>query len=137
MAKSRTVKVKDKSIKKVRSKLEQTVANTLYKFKANYTYENIKITFSAPYTTCVDFYVQKKDETYMCIEAKGYFRKGETKKYKYLRLAEPDLDFRFIFEDADKPVRKGAKLNHGQWAEKHGYKWADKEFPKEWLKELL
>ncbi len=31
---------------------------------------------------------------------------------------------------------KGAKSSYGDWCKKHGFKYADKTIPKEWLKEV-
>ena len=57
------------------------------------------------------------------IEVKGYFRPGDTAKYKAVRRCHPDVTLVFCFSNPHKPVRKGAKLTMAQWAEKEGWEW--------------
>ena len=53
------------------------------------------------------------------IETKGFFRVGDTQKYKAIR-DEIDRPLIFVFTDSNKRLRKGAKMNLGQWCEKEG-----------------
>ena len=57
------------------------------------------------------------------IEVKGYFRPGDTAKYKAIRACYPDERLIMCFSHPHKPVRKGAKLTMAQWAEKEGWEW--------------
>ena len=57
------------------------------------------------------------------IEVKGYFRPGDTAKYKAIRAYYPDHRLIMCFSHPHKPVRKGAKLTMAQWAEKEGWGW--------------
>jgi len=66
------------------------------------------------------------------VEAKGYFRVGDTQKYKAIRDSLFSQELVFVLTNADKKVRKGSKITMGEWCEKEGFKW----FTLETLKEL-
>jgi len=55
------------------------------------------------------------------IECKGFFRAGDTLKYKSVRDAYPNKEFIFVLSDPFKKVRKGSKLNMGQWCHKEQF----------------
>ena len=58
------------------------------------------------------------------VEAKGYFRVGDTQKYKAIRdslLTQQELVF--LLYSPTKKIRKGAKMNMGEWCEKEGLRW--------------
>tara|TARA_B110000908_G_scaffold8724_1_gene10797 strand:- start:819 stop:1196 length:378 start_codon:yes stop_codon:yes gene_type:complete len=53
------------------------------------------------------------------IECKGFFRVGDTQKYKAIR-DEIDRPLIFVFSDSRKRLRKGSKMNLGEWCDKEG-----------------
>lgn len=53
------------------------------------------------------------------IECKGFFRVGDTQKYKAIRDTI-DQELVFVFSDPNKKLRKGSKMTLGQWCEKEG-----------------
>tara|TARA_B110000908_G_C9829841_1_gene260890 strand:+ start:139 stop:522 length:384 start_codon:yes stop_codon:yes gene_type:complete len=53
------------------------------------------------------------------IECKGFFRVGDTQKYKAVR-DEIDRPLIFVFTNSSKKLRKGSKMTLGQWCEKEG-----------------
>tara|TARA_R100001460_G_scaffold7778_2_gene19514 strand:+ start:6039 stop:6470 length:432 start_codon:yes stop_codon:yes gene_type:complete len=55
------------------------------------------------------------------IECKGFFRAGDTLKYKSVKESYPDKELIFILSDPFKKVRKGSKLNMGQWCFKENF----------------
>lgn len=58
------------------------------------------------------------------VEVKGFFRPGDQAKYLAIRDSLPDEEeLVFIFANPNKPVRKGAKLTHKKWCEKHGFRY--------------
>lgn len=59
------------------------------------------------------------------VEAKGYFRAGDTKKYKAISRAmrDRDLELVFIFQSPTKKVRKGSKLTLAGWCNKEEIRW--------------
>jgi len=66
------------------------------------------------------------------VECKGYFRVGDTQKYKAIRDSLYTQELVFVFTNSNKKVRKGSKLTMGEWCDKEGFKW----FTKETLQEL-
>ena len=66
------------------------------------------------------------------VEAKGYFRVGDTQKYKAIRDSLFSQELVFVLTNASKKVRKGSKITMGEWCEKEGFKW----FTLDTLKEL-
>ena len=104
-----------KNYGRYRSGLEKKFAEALpRKFMA---YEP----FDMPYTVHRHY---KPDFVYwMIVECKGFFREGDTLKYKSIRdcLSE-DQELVFVLSDPNKKVRKGAKMTMGQWCDKEGLK---------------
>lgn len=69
------------------------------------------------------------------IEAKGFFRTdAELAKMRAIKATYPHLDIRFVFMHPDKLVRR-TKATHAEWADKHGFPWADNRIPLEWIEE--
>tara|TARA_R110000796_G_scaffold3545_1_gene13779 strand:+ start:108 stop:476 length:369 start_codon:yes stop_codon:yes gene_type:complete len=66
------------------------------------------------------------------VEAKGYFRVGDTQKYKAIRDSLFSQELVFVLTNANKKVRKGSKITMGEWCDKEGFKW----FTLKTLKEL-
>lgn len=57
------------------------------------------------------------------VECKGFFRQGETLKYKSIRnCLEEEQELVFVLSDPNKKVRKGAKMTMGQWCSKENFK---------------
>ena len=61
----------------------------------------------------------------LVVEAKGYFREGDTQKYRAINAECKDLGLTFVMVlmNPDKKVRKGATLNMSGWCEKNGIPW--------------
>ena len=68
------------------------------------------------------------------VECKGFFRTGDTQKYKAIRdsLDEP-WEMVFVLSDPNKKVRKGGKMTMGQWCDKEGFHW----FTMDTIEELI
>jgi hypothetical protein len=68
-----------------------------------------------------DFVYKEK----VLVECKGFFREGDTQKYKAIRdcISEiAGMELIFVLSDPHKKVRKGGKLTMGQWCDKEGLK---------------
>ena len=100
-----------------RSGLEKTFA-TLYP-KNDFVYEPYDVPYITKRTYKPDF-VHKP--TGKMIECKGYFRQGDTLKYKAIRDCCDD-ELIFVLSDPFKKVRKGAKITMSQWCDKEGFKY--------------
>lgn len=82
-----------------------------------------------------DYKVRRHDGSYFFVEYKGYLRPQDKTKMKAIRKQYPDLDIRFVFQNANKPSYKGSKTTYGMWAEKNDFLWAEGTIPEEWLNE--
>ena len=127
--------------KKMASHSEVVFAQTCDSLNIPWQYEPESFEWVPPlamYTP--DFKIECEDGSYFWIEYKGYLRDKEKTKMREIRKQRPDLNIRFVFEDALKPVagarkrKDGTKQSHAEWAIKNGYRWANKFIPMEWLK---
>lgn len=116
-----------------RSGLEHTVLNSLKERKCKAQYECLKIEWEdlqyRSYTP--DFLLPNG----IIIETKGRFTTEDRMKHLAIKQQHPDLDIRFVFTNSKSKIRKGAKTSYADWCEKHGFLYADKDVPDEWLKE--
>ena len=125
------------NVKKVgtfRSGLEKKIADTLKKLKVKFRYEQDKIRYHKPvsyHTYLPDFVLPNG----IIIEAKGRFTSPDRKKHLLLQQQYPHLDIRFVFSNSNSKLSKTSNTTYGSWCDKHGFEYADKEVPKEWIKE--
>lgn len=118
------------------SKAERDFAYNMDKEKIHWFYEPEKFDWYPPprkYTP--DFKIMRKDRSHFFVEYKGYLRPDDKVKMKAFKAQHPNVDCRFVFMNAHKPLYKGSPTTYAMWAEKHGFKWAHKVMPKEWLEE--
>lgn len=94
-----------------------------------YSNEAIKLPYILSYNYIPDFYIPSLD---MYIEVKGYFRRDDQAKMKAIKQQHPELDIRFVFQEADKKIAYG-KITNAQWAEKNNFPWAEGRIPDEWF----
>lgn len=122
-----------------RNKSELRFAESLAAHGLPYAYEATRIRYTinreATYTPDFTF-----DRSPIVIEYKGRFDgpQGSKDRSKHLRIKEqhPALDIRFVFQKPHSPIYKGSKTTSAQWAEKHGFEWAHKDIPQEWVREI-
>lgn len=117
-----------------RSGLEESIKEQTNQAGIDVAYEPFKIPWVLPeqkkkYTP--DFVLPNG----IVIESKGVFTVDDRKKHLFLQAQYPDLDLRFVFSRSKSKLRKGAKSTYADWCEKHGFKYADKLIPEEWLQE--
>jgi len=107
---------------------KKTIKNSRYrssleaKFASNnsgkgYQYEPFSLPYVMKRNYKPDFVIDD-----VLIECKGFFRPGDTLKYKSIRDSLPDYELVFVLSDPNKKVRKGSKLTMGQWCVKEGFK---------------
>ena len=117
-----------------RSGLEKINQDLLKSLDIPYGYESRKIPFTEPakkrsYTP--DFFLKNG----IIIETKGRFLSKDRQKHLLVKEQHPDLEIRFVFSRSKSPIYKGSKTTNAKWAEKHGFKWAEKLIPEEWMQE--
>lgn len=114
-----------------RSGLEVKVATQLKECGVEAEYEKFKIRYRL-----------EEDKTYtpdfklpngIIIETKGRFVASDRKKHLLVKKQHPDLDIRFVFTNSKSKINKGSKTTYADWCNQHGFLYADKEVPKEWL----
>jgi hypothetical protein len=118
-----------------RSGLELRISEDLKKRGVPYEYEKLKIEYRIPereakYTP--DFLLLDNG---IIVEAKGIFDTEDRKKHLLIKEQHPHLDIRLVFSRANAPIYKGSPTTHGAWAEHHGFKFAEKLIPQEWIDE--
>jgi len=118
-----------------RSGLEETVYKQIAKQGITPEYESFKIPYVIPasnHTYTPDFQLPNG----IIIETKGRFVASDRKKHLLVKKQHPELDIRFVFQNAKGRINKGSKTTYADWCVKNGFLYADKEIPYEWFKEL-
>ena len=110
-----------RSRSKYRSSFEEDVAQVLQPH--SFTYEPGQWQYKIPRKYTPDFVYEGQLRTTL-IECKGYFRVGDTQKYKAIRdCLGPDEQLVFVLMKPDQKVSKQAKLTMAQWCDKEGLMW--------------
>ena len=68
------------------------------------------------------------------VETKGRFLADDRKKHLLIKKQHPELDIRFLFQNSKTKISKASKTTYADWCIKHGFQFADKEIPTDWLK---
>jgi len=115
-----------------RSGLEYRVAKELEDNGFTYEYEKLRIKYQRkPSTYTPDFELHNG----IIIEGKGRFISSDRAKHLLIKEQRPELDIRFVFSNSSSKLYKGSKRTYASWCEKHGFLYADKLIPKDWLNE--
>ena len=116
-----------------RSGLELKTAKYLDDLLIKYKYEKVKIEWEdLTYRTYTPDFVLYNG---IIIETKGMFTTADRKKHLAIKKQHPQLDIRFVFENSNRRLRKGAKTRYYQWCNKYDFDYYDRIIPEEWLKE--
>ncbi len=97
-------------------------------------YEEFKLVYTVPArqsTYTPDFLLPNG----ILVETKGRFPSSDRKKHLILKDEHPDLDLRFVFARPFNTLSKQSKTTYAEWASKHGFIWANKLIPIEWIEE--
>jgi len=117
-----------------RSGLEVKVADQLKKAGVGVEYEVTKIKYQVDEirTYTADFQLPNG----IIVETKGRFTAADRKKHLLIQKQHPDKDIRFVFQTSKAKINKGSKTTYADWCNKHGFIYAEKEIPTEWLNTL-
>ncbi len=69
------------------------------------------------------------------VEIKGRFTSSDRTKMRLVQQAHLDKDIRFVFQRAANRLYKGSNTTYSQWADQHGFKWAEGFIPLPWIDE--
>jgi hypothetical protein len=116
---------------KLRSGLEDRVAAQLEAEGVAYEYEKLKLPYQIDHTYNPDFRLSNG----IIVECKGLFDSADRSKHLAVKKAHPHEDIRFVFSRSASPLYKGSKSTYASWCSKHGFAYADKLIPIEWIKE--
>ena len=130
MAVSRKLEARRKGF---RSVIELELSEGLLAYGKPFSYEKNKIEWEdLAYRSYTPDFITHNN---IIIEAKGRFMPADRRKHLAIRKQYPHLDVRFIFENSNKKLYKGAKSTYAQWCYKYDFRFYDKKIPKDWLQE--
>ena len=115
-----------------RSGLEVDIDKILKDNGIDGEYEQHKISYTKPATQhkyTPDFRLPNG----IFIETKGRFVLADQQKHILIKAQSPELDIRFVFQNSKNKIRKGSKTTYADWCTKHGFLYADKGIPADWL----
>lgn len=120
-----------------RSGLEDKVAQQIKEAGIELLYETEKILYVIParqskYTP--DFKLPKPGG-FFYVETKGRWTVMDRAKHLLIQKQQPDLDIRFVFSNQNAKLYKGSKTTYADYCEKHGFRYANKVIPDDWLSE--
>lgn len=114
-----------------RSKFEETIYGAARRARRSIKHEPFFIPYVMRGSYLPDFVLPNG----IIVEAKGYLDAAACRKMKAVKASNPDLDIRFVFQNANGKRNKRAKLKNWEWAEKHGFPWSEGTIPLSWFKE--
>jgi hypothetical protein len=117
-----------------RSGLEEDIDKSLKSRGVSGEYEQHKISYTKPatnHTYTPDF----KLPNGIFIETKGRFVLADRQKHILIKKQHPELDIRFVFQNANNKIRKGSKTTYADWCVKNNFIYSNKEIPDSWLNE--
>ena len=116
-----------------RSGVEDKVSKQLKESGVSFEYETLKIQYEVNETRryTPDFILPSG----IIIETKGRFVAADRKKHLLVQQQHPKLDIRFVFSNSKAKISKGSKTSYADWCIKHGFLYADKLIPEEWINE--
>ena len=120
-----------------RSGLEETVSRQIADAGLTVSYETDKIEYVWPERTSKytpDFKLPKQGGFFF-VETKGRWTVDDRQKHLLIRQQHPDIDIRFVFSNQNAPLYKGSPNRYCDWCDKHGFVYANRTIPPEWLTE--
>ena len=115
-----------------RSGLEQDNAKHLEQNNTAYEYEKLRVKYikkASIYTP--DFQLANG----IIIETKGRFLPSDRSKHLLIQAQHEGLDIRFVFSNSRTRLSKVSSQTYGGWCDRHGFLYADKLIPLDWMKE--
>ena len=118
-------------VRRYRSGLEEAIAHQIASAHLPVIYEETTLDYiwpARPSRYTPDFQIHD-----IHLEVKGLFDVQARHKMLLVKQQHPHLDIRFVFSNANAPIYKGSSTTYGAWCDKHGFPWANRRIPDEWL----
>ena len=133
-------KLRKRAIKNgYRSGLEETLSRQIAEAGLPVVYEpkadKVSYTWPERQSTYLPDFKLPKPGGYFYVEAKGYWQVDDRQKHLLIRDQHPEIDIRFVFSNQNARLYKGSPTTYAQWCDKHGFEYANKSIPTEWLTE--
>jgi len=113
-----------------RSKLEERVADLMVELGVKYEYECTKIPYVIQHNYTPDFVLPNG----VYLECKGYWDSDDRRKIKAVKIANPDLDLRMVFQAPFNTISKKSKTTYAQYCERLNIPWTSyANIPLDWL----
>ena len=133
-------KLRHRAIKNgYRSGLEETLSRQIAEAGLPVVYEpkadKVSYTWPERQSTYLPDFKLPKPGGYFYVEAKGYWQVDDRQKHLLIRDQHPEIDIRFVFSNQNARLYKGSPTTYAQWCDKHGFEYANKAIPTEWLTE--
>jgi hypothetical protein len=116
------------------SKAEEAVGKQLDELGIDYQYEPFTISYVVPARKATykpDFVLPNG----IIVEVKaGTIETKDRQKMVLVKEQNPELDIRFVLGRPKGKISPKSKTTYAKWAEDHGFIYAEKKVPKEWLK---
>ena len=116
---------------KFRSKFEEDIYKAAKRSRKRIEFEPFFLSYVIKGSYLPDFVLPNG----IIVEAKGYLDAAACRKMKAVKASNPHLDIRFVFQNANGKRNRRAKLKNWEWAEKHGFQWAEGTIPLDWWRE--
>jgi hypothetical protein len=116
---------------KFRSKFEEDIYKAAKRSRKRIEFEPFFLSYVIKGSYLPDFVLPNG----IIVEAKGYLDAAACRKMKAVKASNPHLDIRFVFQNANGKRNRRAKLKNWEWAEKHGFQWAEGAIPLDWWRE--
>jgi len=121
-----------------RSGLEEKISRQIEEAGLPLMYETDKISYIWPErnsTYTPDFKIPSANNQWMYIETKGIWSTEDRQKWHLVHEQHPDIDFRLVFSNQNARLYKGSPTTYAAYCDKHGFTYANKVIPQEWLEE--
>ena len=121
---------------KFSSNLEKKVAMQLVQNNTLFQYEKLIIFYMKNFTKESHYKPDFILNNGVIIEVKGAFNSKDRRKHRLIKEQYGNkYDIRFLFSDANKKIGNKSQTSYGDWCDIFGFKFAEKQIPKDWLKE--
>lgn len=124
-----SLRTRNKAKAAYRSKFEKRIASALSGAGVSFSYENMRLKYTKVCHYTPDFILGNG----VVLEVKGFWKPSDRTKHLMVRRDNPKLDIRFVFQRAKNTLSKKSKTTYGDWCDKHGFLWCEREIPISWL----